>query len=542
MTEKIIQNPSITPNDFGYDGGAISSILGAPLVGAGGGTIIESDFVWLPSVTDEGVISWQRATSAIAPSTANIMGPQGNPGTNGTNGTDGKDGVNGTDGKDATPITATTTTAVGGTQVTISYTSGGDPLAQFTVLSGAKGADGQDGKDGKDGTNGTDGADGISPTFTITPTAGGTHVTISGAQGEDGFDVLSGAKGADGQNGQNGDAGFSPLFTITDVNTGTYTQGGKHVAIRYGDGGSQNTAFDILNGIDGTDSTVNLFGNNGVSVTKDGTNYTVGLSGGYYSDTLSAYSAMYAGYASNAKFSDNSVSAMDQIKGSIDWGNQIANEYATHSGNFVTSSSQVITGDKQYALTTTGWAEIDIPAVGGEYLPLSGGTVSGATYFSVATGQNILAVASAASLVGASRQTSANFGQNASALGTTWMGVGGRPDMYRGFFKYIKGGNAGALDSDNTMQVDFTPNNKGTIFAKAKNSGTDCKETQILNPIKASCDAMVQSANANSVSGPNYMLAKNADGQFVIGAACINCSAISDVTLSANTYYFVYEV
>ena len=474
MADKIIQNPSITTNDFEYDGaGRVSAISGHPLAGQGGDTVVKSDLMWKPNVESDGYVHWTLTSSATTPDAAYISGAQG--------------------------------------------------------------------PQGPSGTNGTDGADGISPTFTITPTAGGIHVTISGAQGEDGFDVLSGAKGADGQNGQNGDAGFSPLFTITDVNTGTYTQGGKHVAIQYGDGGLQNTAFDILNGIDGTDSTVNLFGNNGVSVTKDGTNYTVGLSGGYYSDTLSAYSAMYAGYASNAKFSDNSVSAMDQIKGSIDWGNQIANEYATHSGNFVTSSSQVITGDKQYALTTTGWAEIDIPAVGGEYLPLSGGTVSGATYFSVATGQNILAVASAASLVGASRQTSANFGQNASALGTTWMGVGG-PDMYRGFLKYTQGGNAGALDSDNTMQVDFTPNNKGTIFAKAKNSGTDCKETQILNPIKASCDAMVQSANANSVSGPNYMLAKNADGQFVIGAACINCSAISAVTLSANTYYFVYEV
>ena len=266
MAEKIIQNPSITPNDFGYDGGAISSILGAPLVGAGGGTIIESDFVWLPSVTNEGVISWQRATSATAPSTANIMGPKGDDGAKGADGTDGKDGVNG-----------------------------------------------------------------ISPTFTIAPTAGGTHVTISGAQGEEGFDVLSGAKGADGT------AGFSPLFTITDADTGTYPQGGKHVAIQYGDGGLQNTAFDILNGIDGTGATVNLFGNNGVSVTKDGTNYTVGLSGGYYSDTLSAYSAMYAGYASNAKFSDNSVSSMDQIKGSIDDGNRVA--YET-SANLFTASAK----------------------------------------------------------------------------------------------------------------------------------------------------------------------------------------------------------
>lgn len=480
MAEKIIQNPSITTNVFEYDeAGRVSAISGHPLAGEGGGEVVKSDLMWKPNVESDGYVHWTLTSSATTPEAAYISGAQGPQGPSGTN-----------------------------------------------------------------GTNGTDGADGISPTFTITSTAGGTHVTISGAQGEDGFDVLSGAKGADGTNGQNGDPGadgFSPLFTITDVNTGTYPQGGKHVAIQYSDGGLQNTAFDILNGIDGTGATVNLFGNNGVSVTKDGTNYTVGLSGGYYSDTLSAYSAMYAGYASNAKFSDNSVSSMDQIKGSIDCGNQIANEYATHSGNFVTSSSQVITGDKQYALTTTGWAEIDIPAVGGEYLPLSGGTVSGSTYFSAANGKTMIAVASAATLIGASRQTSEHFGQDTNALGTTWIGVGGA-GMNRGFLKYAQDGNVGDLDSNNSMQVEFTPTNKGTIFARAKNSGNACPETQILNPIKASCDAMVQSANANFVSGPNYMLAKNADGQFVIGAACINCTAISDVTLSANTYYFVYEV
>ena len=210
--------------------------------------------------------------------------------------------------------------------------------------------------------------------------------------------------------------------------------------------------------------------------------------------------------------------------------------YATDSATFVTSSNSTITGTKQYALTTTGWASVETA-----YLPTSGGTVSGSTYFSAANGQNMLAVASAATLIGASRQTSAHFGQDTNALGTTWIGVGG-PGMYRGFLKYTQGGNVGDLDSNNTMQVEFTPNNKGTIFARAKNSGNDCPETQILNPTKASCDAMVQSANANLISGPNYMLAKNADGQFVIGAACINCTAISDVTLAPNTYYFVYEV
>lgn len=477
MAEKIIQNPSITPNDFGYDGGAISSILGAPLVGAGGGTIIESDFVWLPSVTQEGVISWQRATSATAPSTANIMGPRGLQGPSGTNG-----------------------------------------------------------KDGTNGTNGTNGTDGISPTFTITPTAGGTHITISGAQGKDGFDVLSGAKGADGT------AGFSPLFTITDVDTGTYPQGGKHVAIQYGDGGLQNTAFDILNGIDGTGATVNLLEGTGIKITHTGTSYTIGVSADYalkseLPDVTDMATKTWVGqqgyltsipdsYATKTYVDNASAEALSQAKS---W---------TNLQNFATSAG--LDATKQYAMTTAGWKDFDIPSTSG-YLPLSGGTVSGATYFSAANGQNMVAVASAATLIGASRQTSAHFGQDTNALGTTWIGVGGA-GMYRGFLKYTQGGNVGDLESSNTMQVEFTPNDKGTIFARAKNNNTDCPETQILNPTKASCDAMVQSANANLVSGPNYMLAKNADGQFVIGAACVNCTDINNVTLAPNTYYFVYEV
>lgn len=157
-----------------------------------------------------------------------------------------------------------------------------------------------------------------------------------------------------------------------------------------------------------------------------------------------------------------------------------------------------------------------------------------------ANGQNVLAVASAATLIGASRQTSANFGQNTTALGTTWLGVGD-VGMYRGFLKYTQGGNVGDLNTNNTMQVEFTPSNKGQIFAKAKNNGTDCPETQILNPTKASCDAMTTSGiDASNMSGPNYMIAKNADGQFVVGAAVFNCQGSLPGTLQPNTYYFVY--
>jgi len=192
-------------------------------------------------------------------------------------------------------------------------TVGSDGYVRWTLESSAttpdaayiSGAQGPQGPSGTNGTNGTDGKDGISPTFTITPTAGGTHITISGAQGEEGFDVLSGAKGADGQNGQNGAPGadgISPIFTTSVTSDEQHPQGGTHVVIS-GAGGE--SAFNVWNGVDGEGATVNLFGNNGVSVTKDGTNYTVGLSGGYYSDTLSAYSAAYAGEAKGFRWGDN---------------------------------------------------------------------------------------------------------------------------------------------------------------------------------------------------------------------------------------------
>jgi hypothetical protein len=213
---------------------------------------------------------------------------------------------------------------------------------------------------------------------------------------------------------------------------------------------------------------------------------------------------------------------------------------ASGAGNLFGIDETGMAATKQYGwdYDTHAWTEIQS---GGDYLPLSGGTVTGRTNFSAATGQNILAVASAASLVGASRQSEANFGQNNTAMGTTWMGVGG-PGMYRGFLKYTQGGNVGDLNSNNEMQVEFTPTNKGQLFARAKNNGNDCPETQILNPTKSSCDAMTTSGNANLVSGPNYLIAKNADGQFTIGAGFVNCTDMNNVTLTPNTYYFVYEV
>lgn len=335
-----------------------------------------------------------------------------------------------------------------------------------------------------------------------------------GIQGEQGPQGPQGPSGTNGIDGTPGTDGISPIFTTSVTSDEQHPQGGTHVILS---GAAGESAFNVWNGVNGEGATVNLLDGTGIHIEHEAgtTNYTIGVSADYATKPTGTGVEdkywLYSTYTGNSWIEANT------------W---LCNNFICENG---------ISGVPDMSL---GKVHIGLS---GDYLPTSGGTVSGSTYFSAANGQNMLAVASAATLIGASRQTSEHFGQDTNALGTTWLGVGGA-GMYRGFLKYTQGGNVGDLDSNNTMQVEFTPNNKGTIFAKAKNSGNDCPETQILNPTKASCDAMAQSANANLVSGPNYMLAKNADGQFVIGAACVNCTAINDVTLTPNTYYFVYEV
>lgn len=97
--------------------------------------------------------------------------------------------------------------------------------------------------------------------------------------------------------------------------------------------------------------------------------------------------------------------------------------------------------------------------------------IYGSVSANVATGKNILAVATAASLIGASRQTSENYGVNNTAIGTTWFGVGG-DGMHQGFIKYSDGGDVGALDTTSTIQLNFKPstNNFDSVQVQINNS------------------------------------------------------------------------
>ncbi len=78
----------------GMTGGQTLVLEDGTLVpGSGGGG--SGDDVWLPTVSEEGVISWERSSSTTPPTSRNINGA---PGADGAPGTDGAPGADGTDG------------------------------------------------------------------------------------------------------------------------------------------------------------------------------------------------------------------------------------------------------------------------------------------------------------------------------------------------------------------------------------------------------------------------------------------------------------
>lgn len=115
-------------NDVGF--GEIQTIGGG---GQNGATFI-------PSVSEEGVLSWTNDRELPNPEPVNIMGK------------DGRDGIDGIDGKDGyTPVKGK------------DYFDGKDGQDGIDGYSPIKGIDYFDGKPGKDGNPGKDGADGKTP-------------------------------------------------------------------------------------------------------------------------------------------------------------------------------------------------------------------------------------------------------------------------------------------------------------------------------------------------------------------------------------------
>lgn len=109
--------------------------------GGGGGT--SYDYAWIPSVAENGDISWTWDEYTAAPETRNIKGPQGQPGIQGPAGPQGISGEKGPAGDDGispsvstVDIPGTEAHPQGGTSVTITDKTGEH---QFDVWNGING-------------------------------------------------------------------------------------------------------------------------------------------------------------------------------------------------------------------------------------------------------------------------------------------------------------------------------------------------------------------------------------------------------------------
>lgn len=261
----------------------VSASLSAILGHGGGGEQCAS--AWLPTVTEDGDISWTLTSVTIAPATANIMGPAG------PSGAKGERGPSGTNGKDA-PIPEFRINS-SNAHWEWKYTSASNWTDLNVVASGTVGPQGVQGPSGAKGDTGAKGADATPLTATTATIAGGTQVTINYTSGGDPlaqFNILSGAQGTSGQNGADG---ISPTVELTEIHDSEYPQGGWNVKITDAEHQSGQT-FQIFNGIDGQGATVDLVEGNGIQITHEAgtTNYTISVSADYalktYVDTASA--------------------------------------------------------------------------------------------------------------------------------------------------------------------------------------------------------------------------------------------------------------
>ena len=116
----------------------VQDVIGLP---GGGG----SDAIWLPSVDEDGDLSWSKSSTSTPPETVNIKGPAGADGADGQNGQDGAPGA------DGNGIKSIEKTGTSGLVDTYTITFDDDTTETYTVTNGADGQDGTDGQDGADG-------------------------------------------------------------------------------------------------------------------------------------------------------------------------------------------------------------------------------------------------------------------------------------------------------------------------------------------------------------------------------------------------------
>ncbi len=158
----------------------------------------------------------------------------GEPGATGPAGKDGEDGTNGKDGVSVTHkwsgTTLSVTSASGTSSANLIGPQGNPGKDGYTPV---KGKDYFDGNPGKDGTNGTDGKDGVSCThswngtkLTVTSASGTTTADLKGEKGDKGETGGKGETGATGPEGAAGQRGTGILKVTSAPSSYTTTTNG----------------------------------------------------------------------------------------------------------------------------------------------------------------------------------------------------------------------------------------------------------------------------------------------------------------------------
>ena len=339
------------------------------------------------------------------------------PNTPVASGVDGKDGI--------TPhIGENNHWYIGEDDTGVSATGPQGPKGD-TGLQGEKGDQGEIGPKGPKGDVGPQGEQGPKGDKGDTGPQG-----LQGIQGEKGDTGLQGPKGDTGEpgkDGTDGKDGISPIVSTEQIT------GGNRVTFTYDNGKTE--SIDVMNGRDGAgasytfDSTT-LSGNGNTEPFGVNTNYFatqtwVDQQGFLKNTDLTNYATKtYANetsaaalsqaeswveqqgyltsipdtYATKSYTNEASANALSEAKTWVVDQDYLKNtdltDYATKTyvdtasaaalsqskswveqQKFVTSADDFDT-DKQYAMTSTGWKEVEVSSIG-DYLPLSGGTVSG---------------------------------------------------------------------------------------------------------------------------------------------------------------------
>ena len=151
--------------------------------GGGGGGTGENGATFIPSVSKEGIISWQNDQGLPNPTPVNIKGEKGDKGDRGLQGERGLQGVQGKQGE-----------------------RGADGAKGEKGDRGEQGIQGVQGKQGEKGADGTPATHRWSGTTLYMTSASGTSsANLKGDKGDDG------ANGKDGKDGVDGKDGYTPV-------------------------------------------------------------------------------------------------------------------------------------------------------------------------------------------------------------------------------------------------------------------------------------------------------------------------------------------